>query len=225
MQLVDRRGHPDAPEIRIALCIGKTDFTSNINVLTDLPVDIIVATPGRLRHLVMEDTVRFEKLRFIVVDEARLLLGDSLESQMRELCEIGTGLMTHADSNTHMISKIFLSAGATEKDIDYVTGHFFNWRNKLRILTVGIRLTEAIETTEKPTVIESEEERFGKMMGTTLDHITNENRSCNVIVIVCCSNWSADELRYQADETTCNRRRRYRVGHIQGSWKSGAASN
>ncbi len=60
--------------LRIVAVYGGTDYQKQQNILTQGPVDIIVATPGRLLDYISKKVIQLEKANIMVIDEADRML-------------------------------------------------------------------------------------------------------------------------------------------------------
>uniref|UniRef100_A0A914YLL9 RNA helicase n=1 Tax=Panagrolaimus superbus TaxID=310955 RepID=A0A914YLL9_9BILA len=66
-------------DVRIAKAYGEYDVRQNLLELTS-GCDILIATPGRLKHFIWDDHVCVKKLKYLILDEAdRLLLDDIMD--------------------------------------------------------------------------------------------------------------------------------------------------
>lgn len=73
--------------LRVSLIIGGTDYTEQATELDKIP-HIIIATPGRLKTLLMNDSVKLVcNLKFLVLDEFDQLLNDSIKPDIEDIIE------------------------------------------------------------------------------------------------------------------------------------------
>ena len=71
--------------LRVNLIIGGMDYTEQINELEKIP-HIIIATPGRLKTLLENNSIKLvENLKFLVLDEFDQLLNDSIKGDIMEI--------------------------------------------------------------------------------------------------------------------------------------------
>ena len=71
--------------LRVNLIIGGMDYTEQINELEKIP-HIIIATPGRLKTLLENNSIKLvENLKFLVLDEFDQLLNDSIKGDILEI--------------------------------------------------------------------------------------------------------------------------------------------
>ena len=73
------------PRVRCMLCIGGTTIRESMKVVEDGGCHVIVATPGRLLHLLSEKKINFELCKLLVLDEADRLIDLGFEEPIRDI--------------------------------------------------------------------------------------------------------------------------------------------
>ncbi|KAK1389870.1 RNA helicase [Heracleum sosnowskyi] len=74
----------DYPAIRSMLCIGGVDMRSQLEVLQK-GVHIVVATPGRLKDMLVKKKMNLDSCRYLVLDEADHLVDLGFEDEIRDV--------------------------------------------------------------------------------------------------------------------------------------------
>ncbi|KAK1373729.1 RNA helicase [Heracleum sosnowskyi] len=74
----------DYPVIRSMLCIGGVDMRSQLEVLQK-GVHIVVATPGRLKDMLVKKKMNLDSCRYLVLDEADHLVDLGFEDEIRDV--------------------------------------------------------------------------------------------------------------------------------------------
>jgi len=72
------------PELRPLLCIGGIDMRSQLEIVKK-GVHIVVATPGRLKHMLAEKKMNLDNCRYLTLDEADRLVDSGFEDGIREV--------------------------------------------------------------------------------------------------------------------------------------------
>lgn len=84
------------PNVRFSFTVGDTDFMNNIKELggrneternNELTSQIIIATPGRLVHLLCEYPHLFEHIKLLIVDECDELLSRTFQDEIKKIIE------------------------------------------------------------------------------------------------------------------------------------------
>ena len=73
------------PEVRTMLCIGGTPIRESMAEYDRAGVHVIVATPGRLLHLLRERMLTFTACRYLCLDEADRLIDLGFEEPVRDI--------------------------------------------------------------------------------------------------------------------------------------------
>ena len=78
---IERQG---GPELRVLLCIGGIDMREQYDRLKR-GVHMIVATPGRLQHLLNSKRINFDNCRYLCMDEADRMVDFGFEEDIRNI--------------------------------------------------------------------------------------------------------------------------------------------
>jgi len=123
-------------DIKFSYTVGGTDAISNIRELggvyqgktDDKAAQIIVATPGRLIHIMKEHPQLFEHIKLLVVDECDELLTGSFKEEIKKILE---GLATNV--------QICLFSATLNSDVMALSSHILN--NPVQILIKKEKMT------------------------------------------------------------------------------------
>jgi len=74
-------------KVKVKFCYGEYDVRINSEDILS-GVDLLVATPGRLAHFMNSSIVGIGRLKYFVLDEADLLLGESFEDSFKEITSL-----------------------------------------------------------------------------------------------------------------------------------------
>lgn len=105
--------------LRSVVVYGGTPFGQQVRELCDRPVDILVATPGRLVDLMESGRITLANIRYLVLDEADRMLDLGFEAQIRHIVE-GADMPDSSARQTLMFSATF------PKEIQYLASSFLN---------------------------------------------------------------------------------------------------
>eukprot|EP01116_Phalansterium_solitarium_P022362 TRINITY_DN7353_c0_g1_i1.p1 TRINITY_DN7353_c0_g1~~TRINITY_DN7353_c0_g1_i1.p1 ORF type:complete len:744 (+),score=249.24 TRINITY_DN7353_c0_g1_i1:92-2323(+) len=108
------------------------------------PVDLLVATPGRLVQLNEQDNVRFTDVRHVVVDEADTMFQDDFAEDLSKIFLPIQGRIEHDASYVAPTQFVVVSATMPKSIIKAIDGHFPNIRKVLdtKLHTVVNRLKQ-----------------------------------------------------------------------------------
>ncbi len=81
----DFKGLGKYSHLRIVPVFGGTDYQKQQNLLTDKPVDVIAATPGRLLDFISKKLIDLSRVEIIVIDEADRMLDMGFIPDVRRL--------------------------------------------------------------------------------------------------------------------------------------------
>ncbi|MCL2276950.1 MAG: DEAD/DEAH box helicase [Treponema sp.] len=86
--LLDKSSQPEQREIRPVLVIGSANLDRQIETIKKTRSRIIIGNPGRLLVLAKKKIIKFNGLRFLVLDEADRLVSEEMSGETNELIEI-----------------------------------------------------------------------------------------------------------------------------------------
>ncbi|TMS35184.1 hypothetical protein L596_002636 [Steinernema carpocapsae] len=106
LQLSDQaRKFADSTAVTVAKAYGQYNVRENLREIRT-GCSILCATPGRLKHFVMNREIRFDQLKFLVLDEADHLLENNFWEDMREVINMD-GFPPVAERQTLLFSATF----------------------------------------------------------------------------------------------------------------------
>jgi superfamily II DNA/RNA helicase len=70
-------------DIKIAKCVGGTNINENKELLKI--AHLIIGTIGRINHMIIEKRINYHTVKFIIFDEADVLLEDGLNDKLKEI--------------------------------------------------------------------------------------------------------------------------------------------
>lgn len=72
------------PELRTILAIGGVDMRETYRVI-EKGLHMVVATPGRLQHLLQQKKINFDNCRYLCMDEADRMLDEGFDEDVRTI--------------------------------------------------------------------------------------------------------------------------------------------
>lgn len=138
-------------DILSAVIYGGTDYGSQFESLSE-GVDIVVATPGRLKDMFERSWVAFERIRFLVLDEADRMLEMGFEEQIEYIVASRfTDMPSPESRQTMMYSATF------PRPIQILAKRYMKKASTL--LTVGRVGSTTKSITQRLTWVEEEEKK------------------------------------------------------------------
>ncbi len=123
--------------VKAVVCYGGTSTGFQINTIMR-GCDVLIATPGRLMDLVEKGKVSFEKVKFLVLDEADRMLDMGFMPEVRRIVE-AAGMPAKGDRQTLMFSATFQS------DVQHEAKTFLNDYIFLAVGMVGGASSDVVQ--------------------------------------------------------------------------------
>lgn len=179
-------------EIKIATCYGGEALLKNINDCKNS--QIILATPGRLNHLIRENAFDAKKIELIVLDEVDQLLSSDFVNQIKELI-----------TSLSIKCQICIYSATLTKNIIELTDNFMTNPEKILInrekLNVNLIQQYYVDTETEANKILVIEDLYGKFsISQSIIYVSSINKAIDL----------TDELR----------KRNYTVGLIHSKLDS-----
>lgn len=137
-------------DVRYENITRKEDAAVTRARLSDSVPDIVVATPTRANQWINQEILKTEDLKFLVIDEADLVLSYGHEEDLQSLAQ---------SLPVKSLQKIMMSA-TLRTEVDTLTQLFFGADNAPEVLDMGAEEKDDKKTLAQYTVRTAEDEKF-----------------------------------------------------------------
>ncbi len=167
-------------DLRVAGVYGGTNINTQ-KIVVEAGLDVLVATPGRLRDLALNGALSLSSVRQLVIDEVDEMLGLGFRSQLTHLFD----MLPRKRQN------LLFSATMTE-EVDALMNEFFNFPIFLEVTRAGTPLAKIRQTAYSAT-------NFNTKINLLL-HLLNTDDSTKKVLIFTPSKRLADLVFEQLEQ-------------------------